>query len=213
VWSRRVGPDRALGSLSLTIAGRHNLQNALAVVAAGEVLGLPFPTVAGALLTFRGAERRFEARGEERGVLVIDDYGHHPTEMAAAVAAAARLGRSRILVAFQPHRYSRTQHLLDRFGPALAAADVIWLTDIYGAGEDPIAGVTVERLADAMRGSVAAPVHVVRDLEYLAPAIAREARAGDVVLTLGAGSIGVIGERILNELDRIPEGRDVPDAR
>jgi UDP-N-acetylmuramate--alanine ligase len=213
VWSRMDGTARALGSLSLTIAGRHNLQNALAVVAAAEVLGLSFAEVADALRTFQSAERRFERRGEEQGVLVIDDYGHHPTEIAAVLASAARLGRGRVLVAFQPHRYSRTKLLLERFGPALSAATVIWLTDIYGAGEDPIAGVTIERLATAVRDTVSAPVHVVADLDRLASAIAREARAGDVVVTLGAGSIGVVGDRVLGELRRGPGGSVVTGAR
>jgi UDP-N-acetylmuramate--alanine ligase len=213
VWSRRGGMARALGALSLTVAGRHNLQNALAAVAAAEVLGVPFATVAEALRTFGGAERRFERRGEERGVLVIDDYGHHPTEVAAVLASAERLGRRRVLVAFQPHRYSRTKLLLDRFGPALSAASVIWLADIYGAGEDPIPGVTIERLAEAVRRTVSAPVHVVVDFERLAPLIAGEARAGDVVVTLGAGSIGVVGDRLLAELRRGAAGPVVSDAR
>jgi UDP-N-acetylmuramate--alanine ligase len=199
--------------MSLTIAGRHNLQNALAVVAVGEVIGLPFPAVTDALRSFGGVERRFESRGEERGVLVIDDYGHHPTEVAAVLAAAARLDRPRVLVAFQPHRYSRTSHLLDQFGPALSAASIVWLTDIYGAGEDPIPGVTIERLADAIRGSLAAPVHVIADLDRLASAIAGEAEAGDVVVTLGAGSIGVLGDRILGEIRRRAGGQAVTDAR
>jgi UDP-N-acetylmuramate--alanine ligase len=213
VWSRRDGEVRPLGGLTLTIPGRHNLQNALAVVAVSEVLGMPFATASEALRSFRGAERRFERRGEERGVLVIDDYGHHPTEVAAVLATAARLGRSRVLVAFQPHRYSRTHHLFEAFGPALSAASAIWLTDIYGAGEDPIPGVTIERLAGAVRQSVSAPVAVVSDLDALAAAIAREARAGDVVVTLGAGSIGVVGDRILSELGRDTTERVTNDAR
>ena len=125
--------------------GRHNLQNALAAVAVGERIGLDFDRDRAALASFHGAERRFERHGEVHGVLVVDDYGHHPTEIAAVLAAARATLDRRLVVAFQPHRYSRTAHLLDAFGPALADADEIVLTDIYAAGEEPIAGVTVDR--------------------------------------------------------------------
>ena len=161
VWSRLDRSDaqpRSLGRLNLRVAGRHNLQNGLAAVAVGELLGIQFEKIADALECFGGAERRFEERGEHAGVLVIDDYGHHPTEIAAVLAAARRLGRGRVLAVFQPHRYSRTKLLLDQFGPSLSAADGIWLTDIYSAGEDPIADVTIDRLAKAIRRSVSAPV-------------------------------------------------------
>ncbi len=219
VWSRLGRPDalagtpRHLGDLRLGVAGRHNLRNALAAVAVSELLGLPFETVARALESFRGAERRFETRGEHAGVLVIDDYGHHPTEIRAVLEAARTLARTRVLVAFQPHRYSRTRQLLEEFGPALSAADAVWLTDIYGAGEDPIPGVTVEALAAAIRRTVRAPVFVISDLVALASAVAAASRANDVVVTLGAGSIGVVGDRILGELAlRLPE-RSADDGR
>ena len=137
-----------LGEIVLQVPGRHNLQNALAAVAVGMDLAVPFDRIAAALAEFRGAERRFENHGEADGVLVIEDYGHHPTEIAAVIAAArAALGR-RLVVVFQPHRYSRTRRLFDRFAPALSGADEIVLTDIYSAGEDPIPGVTIEALAD-----------------------------------------------------------------
>src|SRR5213078_1530318 len=148
------------GELTLKVPGRHNLQNALAAVAVGLELGLPFDRVAAGLAEFRGAERRFEVKGEPNGILVVDDYGHHPTEIAAVIAAAKTLNR-RIVVAFQPHRYSRTAALMNDFGPSLAGADHIVLTDIYGAGEDPIVGVTIEALAAAVRRHVRAPVDVV----------------------------------------------------
>ena len=130
---------------------RHNLQNALAAVAVGERVGLDFDRVAAALASFHGAERRFERHGEVNGVLVVDDYGHHPTEIAAVMAAARATLHRRLVVAFQPHRYSRTAHLMDAFGPALRDADEIVLSDIYAAGEEPIAGITVERLAESIR--------------------------------------------------------------
>ena len=119
-----------LGPLSLAVPGRHNLLNALATVAVGTELRLPFERIAAGLNEFRGAERRFEVRGEPNGILVVDDYGHHPTEIAAALAAARTLNR-RLIVAFQPHRFTRTAALMDAFGPALDAADHIVLTDIY----------------------------------------------------------------------------------
>jgi len=129
--------------------------------------------------------------------MVVDDYGHHPTEI-AAVLAAARAGLDRRLcVVFQPHRYTRTAHLLAEFGRVLATADEVVLTDIYAAGEPPIDGVTVGALAEAVRASGATPVHVVPSLDDVPAAVVGIARPGDMVITLGAGSIGSIGERIL----------------
>jgi UDP-N-acetylmuramate--alanine ligase len=190
-----------LGSLSLAVPGRHNLQNALAAIAVAMELGLAFERIAAGLRDFRGAERRFDVRGEPNGILVVDDYGHHPTEIAAVLAAARTLNR-RIIVAFQPHRFTRTASLLDAFGPALAAADHIVLTDIYAAGEDPIEGVTLDALAAAVRKRVTVPLDVVATLDEVAPALARVARPGDVVITLGAGSIGGVPDRLVELLQR-----------
>jgi len=206
--ARRTGERAAtpatLGTLALQVPGRHNLQNALAAVAVGMELGLPFDRIAAGLHEFRGAERRFEVRGEPNGVLVVDDYGHHPTEIAAVLAAARQLNR-RIVVAFQPHRYSRTSALMAAFGPALAGADHIVLADIYSAGEDPIPGVTIDALAAAIRRDVKAPVDVVPRLEDVVPALVRVARAGDVVITLGAGSIGTVPDLLVDALGRASE--------
>jgi UDP-N-acetylmuramate--alanine ligase len=190
-----------LGTLRLQVPGRHNVANALAAVGVGLELDVPFDRIASALGEFRGADRRFQVLGEERGVLVIDDYGHHPTEIAAVVAAARGLKR-RLIVAFQPHRFTRTQQLLGLFGPSLAGADEVVLTDIYAAGEDPIPGVTIERLADAIRAATTAPVHLVRRIDEVAPAVVARVRSGDAVVTLGAGSIGSVGPQILAELRR-----------
>jgi UDP-N-acetylmuramate--alanine ligase len=193
-----------LGEIVLRVPGRHNLQNALAAVAVGLELGVPFDRIAAALDGFRGAERRFEDHGEVRGIRVIEDYGHHPTEIAAVIGAArAALGR-RLVVVFQPHRYSRTRRLIDRFGPALAGADEVVLTDIYAAGEDTVPGVTVEALADAIRRQLTAPLHIVKDVRDVPGAVARLARKGDVVMTLGAGSIGAASDAILAELAKRP---------
>ncbi len=189
------------GELHLNVPGRHNLQNALAAVAVGLELGLSFDRIAGGLAEFRGAERRFEVKGEPNGILVVDDYGHHPTELAAVIAAAGTLGR-RIVAAFQPHRYTRTAALMSAFGPSLAGADHIVLTDIYGAGEDPMPGVTIDALAREIRRSVGVPVDVVRNVDDVADALAKIARRGDVVLTLGAGSITSVAARLVDTLAR-----------
>ena len=191
-----------LGELRLAIPGRHNLQNALAAVAVADRLGIDFVKVASALADFHGAERRFERHGEADGVLVVDDYGHHPTEIAAVLAAArATLGR-RLIVAFQPHRYTRTQQLMDAFGPALHDADEIVLTDIYAASEEAIVGVTVDALADAVRTGSGRTVHVARQLDDVIPALLKIARPGDAVLTLGAGSIGSLPAQLVDALNR-----------
>jgi UDP-N-acetylmuramate--alanine ligase len=188
-----------LGQLSLRVPGRHNLQNALAAVAVASEVGLDFPVVAAALAEFQGAERRFERHGEAGGVLVVDDYGHHPTEIAAVMAAArATLGR-RLVVVFQPHRYSRTRDLLHAFGPALRGADEVVLTDIYAAGEEPIAGVTAEVLAASIEAA-GQRVRLVKALDEVVPAVLSLVRPGDAVITLGAGSIGSMPGRILEAL-------------
>ena len=203
----REAPRSPLCSLRLAIPGRHNLQNALAAVAVGLELGLDAERVAGALASFAGADRRFQRLGEAAGVLVIDDYGHHPTEIRAVLdAARASLGR-RLIVAFQPHRYSRTARLMDRFGPALAQADELVLAGIYAAGEDPIPGVTIEALAETMRPQLAGRLHLARTLDDVVAAVASLARPGDAVITLGAGSIGTVGPKVLAALGGREGGR------
>ncbi len=191
-----------LGELRLPVPGRHNLLNALAAVAVAEQLGVEFPKVVSALEEFQGAERRFERHGEYGGVLVIDDYGHHPTEIAAVLAAAkSALGR-RIVIAFQPHRYTRTEQLMQAFGPAMREADEIVLTDIYAASEEPLQGVTVEVLADAIRRGSGRPVHVAKRLDEVVPAILAIVRPGDAVITLGAGSIGGVPPQLVAALEQ-----------
>jgi UDP-N-acetylmuramate--alanine ligase len=201
VWQRaNDGRTNELGPLRLRVPGRHNALNALAAVAVGLEVGVPYPRIAATLADFQGAERRFQLRGEAAGVMLVDDYGHHPTEIAAVIAAArAGIGR-RVVVVFQPHRYTRTSQLMDAFGPALADADEIVLTDIYPAGEPPIEGVTIEALAGAVRRTVRCPVHLVKQLDDVAGAVARDARPGDLIVTLGAGSIGMLPDRILEAI-------------
>jgi UDP-N-acetylmuramate--alanine ligase len=201
VFGRGEGDTRReLGELVLNVPGRHNLLNALATVAVGLELGLSFAQIAAGLAVFHGAERRFDVRGEPNGVLVVDDYGHHPTEIAAVLSAARSLNR-RIVVAFQPHRFTRTASLMDAFGPALAGADAVVLTDIYAAGEDAIPGVTIDVLAAEMRRSLSVPVEVVISVADVPAALARIARRGDVVITLGAGSIGSVADALVRLLE------------
>jgi len=196
----RAEPRQPIGTLTLHVPGRHNLQNALAVVAVGLELGLSFERIAHGLGEFRGAERRFEVKGEPNGILIVDDYGHHPTEIAAVIAAAKTLGR-RIVIAFQPHRFSRTAALMDEFGPSLAGADAVVLTDIYSAGEDPIAGVTTVELAAHIRRSGQPRVEIAPTLADVVDTLARIAQPGDVVVTLGAGSIGSVAARLVDAFE------------
>jgi UDP-N-acetylmuramate--alanine ligase len=191
-----------LGELRIPVPGRHNLLNALAAVAVAEQLGVEFPKVVSALEEFQGAERRFQRHGEHDGVMVIDDYGHHPTEIAAVLSAARSSVGRRLVVAFQPHRYTRTQQLMRAFGPAMRDADQIVLTDIYAASEEPIEGITIEALAEAIRQGSGRPVRLVARLEDIVPAIVEIAKPGDAVITLGAGSIAGVPKRLVEALDR-----------
>jgi UDP-N-acetylmuramate--alanine ligase len=181
--------------------------NGLAAVAVGLELGIAMSSIRAAMAEFQGADRRFQRRGEAAGILVIDDYGHHPTEIAAVLdAARASLGR-RLLVVFQPHRYTRTARLMGEFGPALARADEVIMTDIYAAGEDPIPGVTIETLAAAVEPHLPGRLRVRRTLDEAVAAAVAGARAGDAVITLGAGSISSASHRILAALELAGAGR------
>lgn len=196
-----------LGEVRLSVPGRHNALNALGVAALATEEGVPFPAVAGGLAAFRGVERRFELLGEANGVLVVDDYAHHPTELRATLAAAReRLGRP-LLAVFQPHLYSRTAQLMDEFAGAFEDADRVLITGIYGAREDPLPGITAEALAAAVRARrpgipVAHRETAAEALEWLR----RETVPGEAVLTLGAGDVRGIGEAFLAAADREPAG-------
>jgi UDP-N-acetylmuramate--alanine ligase len=200
VERRRRDTDSSLGVLELAVPGRHNLQNALAAVTVALQIGVPFDQASAALAGFEGAERRFERYGEAAGVLVVDDYAHHPTEIAAMLAAARASLSRRLIVAFQPHRYTRTQNLIEAFGPALKDADEIVLTDIYAAGEDAIPGVTIEALAESIRRGSGRPVEVIRQLDDLVTELVSMAKPGDAIITLGAGSIGTVPNRLIEAL-------------
>jgi UDP-N-acetylmuramate--alanine ligase len=189
-----------LGQLQLAIPGRHNVLNALAAVAMSRELGIAWSDIARALSGFHGAERRFQRRGEAGGVIVVEDYGHHPTEIVAVVAAARAITTGRLILAFQPHRFTRTQFLLSEFGRAFAGADALVLTDIYAAGEEPIAGVTLEALADVVRDGFDGELRIVRSLAEVPRQLAALAKPGDLIVLLGAGSIGSISGSVLTAL-------------
>jgi UDP-N-acetylmuramate--alanine ligase len=183
------------GEVLVRMPGIHYAENALAALAVADVFGVSFGDCSEALASFGGVDRRFTVRGEAGGVLVVDDYGHHPTEIAATIAAA-RLYCRRLVVAFQPHRYSRTRDLFDDFAPALAGADEVVLTDIYGAGEPPLPGITAGRLLDCLPTGTAS----YAPRRTLVEALAARLRPGDLLVTLGAGDITQVSTEILARL-------------
>jgi UDP-N-acetylmuramate--alanine ligase len=189
------GVDR--GEARIRMPGVHYAENALAALCVSDFLGVPFQDYCEALAAFQGVDRRFSVRGEAGGVLVVDDYGHHPTELAATIAAA-RLHARRLVVAFQPHRYSRTRDLLADFAPALAGADQVLLTDIYAAGEAAIPGVTTKSLVETFPRGTSHVEHVPR--ARLTAALLDAARPGDLVLCLGAGDITSVAGELLSGL-------------
>lgn len=194
---------RDLGRLRLSVPGRHNVLNAAGAIAAASVLGADPEPVLAALSSFTGVERRFTVRGLEADVVVVDDYAHHPREVAATLAAAreAYPGR-RIVALFQPHLYSRTRQLADEFGASFADADVVVVTDVYGAREEPEPGVNGRLVYEAIRahsGGASMPAYIPR-LEEAAGFVTGLVRPGDVVLTLGAGDVTAAGPRILDLL-------------
>jgi UDP-N-acetylmuramate--alanine ligase len=187
-----------LGPFELHVPGRHNVLNATAAVAIAHQLEVPAEKIAEGLMHFRGVDRRFQQRGTARGVTVVDDYGHHPTEIRATLAAARECGHRRIHVVFQPHRFSRTLDLLDEFSDAFRDADTLVVLPIYAASEEPIPGVTGERLAERIRGP---QVQFAADFPTAVAAAVAQAKEGDLILTLGAGSVSQLAPQILAALE------------
>jgi UDP-N-acetylmuramate--alanine ligase len=193
-----VTAEGPLGPFELHVPGRHNVLNAAAAVAIAHQLEVQPEKIAEGLRSYRGVDRRFQQRGVARGVTVVDDYGHHPTEIRATLAAARECARGRIHVVFQPHRYSRTADLLDEFACAFGGAETVIVLPIYAASEEPIEGVTAERVAAGIRGPRA---EFAPDFASAVRAITGAAREGDLVLTLGAGSVSQLAPQIVAALE------------
>jgi UDP-N-acetylmuramate--alanine ligase len=189
-----------LGRFHLRIPGRHNVLNAMAAVVVAMELEVKADTIREALATFSGVDRRFQVRGKEQGITVVDDYGHHPTEIRATLDSARLCGFRRVHVLFQPHRYTRTFHLMDEFARSFHQADSLFVMDIYAASEKPIEGVTAEALVERIRGFGHRGVEYVGTLDHGVEALLNVAREGDLVLTLGAGSVWQAGEKVLARL-------------
>jgi len=186
---------QSLGEFTVPLAGRHNAQNAMAAICAGLDLGVEVEVIRRALAGFSGVGRRFERKGEKDGVAVVDDYGHHPTEVKAVLAAAREsFSGRRLVVVFQPHRYSRTRDQMEGFAQAFHGADALVLMDIYGAGEAPIPGVTSDALLAAVRGHGHRDARHVAGHEAVVAHLNASTAPGDVVLTMGAGDVWKVGE-------------------
>ena len=189
-----------LGEFTLHVPGVHNVLNAAAAIAVGVGLDVNVDSIRAALDQFRGVDRRFQLRGRIAGVSVIDDYGHHPTEIKATLAAARQCGFGKVHVIFQPHRYTRTRDLMDEFTTAFADADSLFVLDIYAASEKPIEGITGEILAHRIRENSGKSVQYVASFAQAVDSAASAARDGDMILTLGAGSVSQLGPMILEKL-------------
>jgi UDP-N-acetylmuramate--alanine ligase len=188
---------RRLGAVRLAVPGRHSVYNSLAAVAVGLELDVPFARIARALARFRGVDRRFQLKGEFGGARVVDDYGHHPTEIQATLAAAREGFGARTIVVFQPHRYSRTKALLEEFGRAFFLADHVIVTEVYAAGESPIAGVDGRAVADALVRHGHPSVVFEPKLAAIPKLLQAAARPGDLVITLGAGDVWKVGDALV----------------
>src|SRR5450631_276824 len=208
---------RDLGEFHLHVPGVHNVLNATAAIAVGIGLDIPTPQIREALESFRGVDRRFQVRGTAAGVTVIDDYGHHPTEIRATLAAARQCGYRKVHVIFQPHRYTRTRDLMDDFATAFGDADSLQVLDIYPASEQPIEGITGEALARRISEKVAtgsSEVSYAGSFEDAVTAATASACDGDMILTLGAGSVSHLGPMLLEKLQPVPAGtrRETQDS-
>jgi UDP-N-acetylmuramate--alanine ligase len=195
---RGLGED--LGRFELQMPGRHNVSNALAAIATARELDIPLSRVREALGEFSGVQRRFQVKADAGGVLLVDDYGHHPEEVRATLAAAKEGFGRRTVVVFQPHRYTRTRDLLEEFYTAFNQADVLFITEIYPAGEEKIAGISAQLLLEGIRAHGHRAVTLVPEKESIADLLERVVQPGDVVITMGAGDVWKVGEAFRNRL-------------
>lgn len=207
-----VRNGETLGDIELGIPGHHNILNALAAVALADSCGAEFSLVVRALATFAGAKRRFETKYLSTHYRIIDDYGHHPSELAATLQTARSLKPKRLVVLFQPHRYTRTQALADDFGKVLQAADLVFISDVYPASEKPIEGISGQTLVDAMQRHGVVPSTYLPDLATAHHAVGNALLPGDILITLGAGNVHETGTRIAHDLKIIEEMRDLMPA-
>jgi UDP-N-acetylmuramate--alanine ligase len=191
---------KALGEIRLKVPGDHNVQNALAALACGLELGIPFEVVKEALEDFKGVERRLEIKGEAQGIMVVDDYAHHPEEIKASLKALSQLGR-RIIAVFQPHRYTRLKDLFTEFTECFDGVALLILTEVYPAGEEPIEGVSGLRLYERLKEKVGDRVLYVEEREKIPQFILPILKEGDVVVTLGAGNISEVSEELVRLLE------------
>ncbi len=197
VWKR--GED--LGRMHLPVPGKHNVYNALAATAVALEMEVPFEKIVSAFEGFKNANRRFQFKGEVNGITVVDDYGHHPTEILATLSAAKNSsGGKRNVVVFQPHRYSRTQELMDDFVVAFNNADVLFLLDIYAASEQPIGGINAEVLAENIKRFGHKNVSYIGDIDTATEKVCEHLQPGDLVITLGAGSVTRLSDEIVEKL-------------
>ena len=200
----------SLGDFHLQVPGQHNVLNATAAVAVGIGLDMKVDDVREGLENFAGVDRRFQLKGRVAGISVIDDYGHHPTEIRATLAAARQCRFNRVHVIFQPHRYTRTRDLLDQFGTAFDNADTLVVLDIYPASETPIPGVTGEKVAESVRSLGGKDARYVASFEEAARSVAALAEPGDMILTLGAGNVSQLGVQVLEQLKARKGAKQVP---
>lgn len=195
--------DDVLGDIDLPVPGKHNVYNALAATAVGLELDVPFEKIAEAFARFKNANRRFQFKGEARGITVVDDYGHHPTEILATLAAAKNgSGGKRTVVVFQPHRFTRTQELFDEFALAFNNADVLFVLDIYAASETPIEGINAEVLTENIKKYGHKNVTYIGDIENASEKVIPILQDGDLLITLGAGTVTKLSDEILEKLKK-----------
>ncbi len=194
-----------LGTINLQIPGKHNILNSMATIGAAMFLGLSFTDIRQALEEFSGVKRRFDKKGLIGDILVVDDYAHHPTEIKATIKAARNTGYERVIAVFQPHRYSRTKHLMQDFSQSFNEVDHLIITDIYGAGEKPLPGVKAQDLVDMIARNTDITVDYIQDINDAAGYLQEIIRPRDIILTIGAGDVYKVGEILLKRMKKLRE--------
>jgi UDP-N-acetylmuramate--alanine ligase len=203
-WRKPGGHQGVVNGRHQPVPGKHNVYNALAATTVALELDVPFEKITEAFKIFKNANRRFQFKGEANGIIVVDDYGHHPTEILATLSAAKNSsGGRRTVVVFQPHRYSRTQELMDDFVVAFNNADMLFILDIYAASEEPIEGITAEILTDNIKKFGHKNVTYIGDIETATEKVCEHLESGDLVITLGAGSVTRLSDEILESIKSI----------